>query len=188
MFDALGRGEDMPPHCDSKDGPVVKAAVRALEGDAVESVLPYVPADSEGEVRAAFDRTMAARSAGSAAASVAEEWFSETVVRLHRAGEGAAFTGLKPAGLGHGAVVPVAERAIETGDPGELVELLTAALRDETNRKFEHVMRLKPQENGPVAEARQYVEAMLGFEVWSHKTHQCITSDPLHDHGSMHVG
>jgi hypothetical protein len=175
----------MPPHCDSKDGPVVKAAALAISEASVDLVLPYVPANGEAEVSAAFDKTMAARACGSAAADVADEWFFETVVRIHRAGEGAAFTGLKPAGLGHGVVIPVAERAIDTGSVDELVQLLTSALEAEVRGKFDRVMKLRATERGPVPEAREYVEAMLGFEVWSHKTHQCITSDPLHDHGSM---
>lgn len=175
----------MPPHCDSKDGPVVKAAMRALAASSVDLVLPYVPADAEDEVRMAFEKTVAASSAGHQAVEVAEEWFFETVVRLHRAGEGAAFTGLKPAGLGHGQVVPLAERAIDSGDVEELVRMLTSALEDEIRGKFARVMKLKAHSDGPVVEAREWVEAMLGFQVWSHKTHQCITSDPLHDHGSM---
>lgn len=175
----------MPPHCDSKDGPVVKAAMKALEQGDVSLILPYVPEDAEAEVTAAFDKVMRARAAGGDATEVADDWFFETVVRLHRAAEGAAFTGLKPAGLGHGAVVPVAEDAIATGSADQLAELLSSALRDEVSRKFSEVMRLKDNESGTVAEAREYVEAMLGFIVWSHKTHQCIVSDPLHEHGSM---
>lgn len=175
----------MPPHCDSKDGPVVKAAMKALELGDVSVILPYVPQDAEGEVTAAFDKVMRVRTSGEDAADVADEWFFETVVRLHRAGEGAAFTGLKPAGLGHGAVVPVAEKAIDSGSADQLADLLSSALAGEVRRKFSEVMRLKEHESGPVAEAREYVEAMLGFIVWSHKTHQCIQSDPLHGHGSM---
>lgn len=174
----------MPPHCDSKDGPVVKAAVRALEGADVSIILAYVPEESEGEVVSAFNKVMAARSAGGEAAEVADEWFFETVVRLHRRGEGAAFTGLKPAGLGHGKVVPVAEKAIESGDVGELATLLSSALEAEVRRKFEVVMALQHADRTTVAADREYVEAMLGFIVWSHKTHACIESDPLHDHGS----
>jgi hypothetical protein len=176
----------MPPHCDSKDGPVVTAAMAALEAGRIELVLPYVPSISEAETQDAYDKTMAARACSPAAKEVADEWFCETVVRLHRAGEGAAYTGLKPAGLGHGVVVPVAERAVQTGDASELVALLSTALREETLHKFETVMHLKSDDPRSVAEDREYVEAMLGFIVWSHKTHQCITSDPLHDHGSMH--
>lgn len=178
----------MPPHCDSKDGPVVKAAALAISENSVELVLPYVPESGEAEVQAAFERTMAARVCSPEAAQVADEWFYETVVRIHRAGEGAAFTGLKPAGLGHGEVVPLAERAIETGQADELVGFLLSALEREIRGKFDRVMQLQ-LEQGSVPEVREYVEAMLGFEVWAHKTHQCIASDPLHEHGSMrHAG
>lgn len=178
----------MPPHCDSKDGPVVKAAVRALEQGDVSIVLPFVPEAAEKEAAAAFAKVMAARRCGAEAAEVADEWFHETVVRLHRAGEGAAFTGLKPAGLGHGPVVPVAERAVETEEVAEVLELLTSALRDEVTGKFGRVMELKHRGGSSVADAREYTEAMLGFLVWSHKTHVCLRSDPLHDHGSAHAG
>lgn len=170
----------VPPHCDSKDGPVVKAAVRALDEGDVELILPFVPADAEPEVRSAFEKVVVVREAGGVSAEVADEWFFETVVRLHRAGEGAAFTGLKPAGSGHGPVVPVAERAIETGDVAELHRLLTDTLEAEIDRKFADVMRLGGQRGRTVAERREYVEAMLGFLVWSHRTHHCIESDPLH--------
>ncbi len=146
-----------------------------------------MPADAEDEVNAAFDQVIEVRAAGGTAADVADEWFYETVVRLHRAGEGAAFTGLKPAGLGHGKVVPLAERAIDSDDPGPVVEILTNALTEEVKRKFDVVMKLKGEASGSVAEAREYVEAMLGFIVWAHKTHACIVSDPLHDHGSAHA-
>ena len=176
----------MPPHCDSKDGPVVKAAMRALELEDVSIVLPFVPENAEEEVSSAFVKVVIARKAGLEAAEVADEWFCETVVRLHRAGEGAAFTGLKPAGLGHGPVVPVAEEAIESGDMSEIAELLTSTLRDEVRRKFDEVQRLKHRDNIEIADAWRYAEAMLGFIVWSHKTFKCIESDPLHDHGSMH--
>lgn len=177
----------MPPHCDSKDGPVVKAAMKALERGDVTIVLPYVPAEAEDEVTTAFEKVATVRASSPQAAEVADEWFCETVVRLHRAGEGAPFTGLKPAGLGHGPVVPLAEKAIESGDPRDVAEILSAALHDEVARKFEVVRGLKAHEGDSVADAREYVEAMLGFIVWSHKTFQCIQSDPLHAHGSAHA-
>ena len=48
---------------------------------------------------------------------MADLYFFETVVRVHRAGEGAAYNGLKPAGLDEGPVIPIAEKAIETASP-----------------------------------------------------------------------
>ena len=77
----------MPPHCDSMDGPVVTAARRALDAEDVRLLLPYVAAEGEQEVMAAFDQVLPVRAAGGPAAEIAERWLLETVVRVHRAGE-----------------------------------------------------------------------------------------------------
>ena len=160
----------MPPHCDSMDGPVVTMARRALEAGNVDLILPYVPKDGEDDVRAAFSKVLAIRkSDGKTTTEVADMYFFETVVRIHRAGEGAPFTGLKPAGLDVGPVIPVAEAAIETGSPDALVELLTGVLRDEIQERFERMQHLKQHASHGVDHAREYVEAMLGLQVWSHK-------------------
>ena len=111
----------MPPHCDTRDGPVVKAAVKALETGNLNYVLIWIPEESENEIRGIFERTLRARKAGAEAQEVADDWFFENAIRLHRAGEGAAYTGMKPAGLSEGLVLPRAEQAIETGDPGETI-------------------------------------------------------------------
>ena len=82
----------MPPHCDSMDGPVVTAARRALaEGD-LAIVLPYVPAEAEPEVATAFEQVLPIHGIGGSVGELADRWFFETVVRLHRAGEGAPYT------------------------------------------------------------------------------------------------
>ena len=164
------------------DGPVVQAAKRALAAADVDLVLPYVPPDGEEEIRAAFDSATAARGASDAARVVADRWFFETVVRIHRAGEGATFTGLKPAGLGHGPVVPVAEHALETGNCDDLVRLLASTVEEQVRSRFARALDLRPA-NGDVESQREYVEAMLGLEVWSHKLYAAATS-PAHGHAS----
>src|SRR5512135_492590 len=126
----------MAPHCDSMDGPVVTAARKALDSRDVKIVLPFVKKDGEEQVTRAFEATQRARRYGADAQEVADLYFFETVVRVHRAGEGAPYTGLKPAGLGEGPVIPVAERAIETGSPDELVKVLTDMVRAETLKRF----------------------------------------------------
>jgi Family of unknown function (DUF6448) len=89
----------MPSHCDTMDGPVVSAASKALEAEDVNFALAYVPESGEAEVRSAFKKVLRAREADDQAArEVADLYFFETVVRVHRAGEGAPYTGLKPAG------------------------------------------------------------------------------------------
>lgn len=173
----------MPPHCDAIDGPVVTAARRALDQHDVGAVLPYVKSDGEPEVRAAFDRAVKVRALNAEAAEVADRWFFETVVRVHRAGEGAPFTGLKPAGLDVGPVIPAAERALGSGSADELAALLCEAVREETSRRLAAVMRLEAHAEDGVAAAREYVEAALGLQVWSHGVHRQILTDP-HQHGA----
>ena len=89
-------------------------------------------------------------------------------MRLHRAGEGAAFTGLKPAGLGVGPVIPVAGRSVESGSPDELTDVLCRIVREQVERRHGRVMELKEHAAGDVPAGREYVEALLGLQVWSH--------------------
>lgn len=178
----------MPPHCDSLDGPVVVAARAALATLDVDLVLPYVHADGEAEVRAAFDQTTKAAASAGEAKDVAERWFFETVVRIHRSGEGAPFTGLKPAGLDVGPVIPAAERALDAGSPDPLVEVLCREMREQVHGRISHVMELKKRASTGVAAAREYVEAMLELQVWANAVHRQVTAAPHahlgeHEHG-----
>jgi hypothetical protein len=171
----------MPPHCDSMDGPVVTAARRALDQGEVAIVLPYVPTQAEPEVMAAFEQVLPMHAAGGSAGALADRWFFETVVRLHRAGEGAPYTGLRPAGQDEGPVIPVAERALHTGSADELVHVLTEVVAEQVKFRLDRAIALQQHEHGPVAAAREYVEAMLGLQVWAHKLYQAATSGPHHN-------
>lgn len=159
----------MPPHCDSLSGPVVKMAKKALETGDVKFILPYVPKESEGEVIAAFNKVLPLHKQPNGAHEIADMFFFETVVRLHRAGEGAPYTGLKPSGLDEGPVIPIAERAIETGSVEELKDVLMDIVGIEVEKRFEHMQHLKQHSEASVDDAREYVESMLGLQVWSHK-------------------
>ncbi len=175
-------GETMPPHCDTLDGPVVKEAMRALEKENVDIILPYVPKEGEEEVRKAFEKVVQVRKGGDVAREVADLYFFETVVRVHRAGEGAPFTGLKPAGLDVGPVIPVAEKAIASGSPDGLVDLLTDMVNIEVRHRFEHMMHLKAHAEKGVDDARDYVKAMLGLQVWAHSLYKNIKAEPHAGH------
>ena len=170
----------MPPHCDSLDGPVVTAARRALEKGDVDLVLPFVPASAEDEVRRAFGAVLPVRGLGRAAGDLADQLFFETVVRLHRAGEGAPYTGLRPAGLDVGPVIPLAEDAIASGSPTAVADYLTGALRAELKRRLDEVNSLSATKDQSVAHARNWVEAMLGFEVYAHHLLDAINA-PAHE-------
>jgi hypothetical protein len=176
----------MPPHCDSLDGPVVTAARHALAANDVDVVLPNVHADGEPAVQDAFELTAKARALGPEAQDVADRWFFETVVRVHRAGEGAAFTGLKPAGLDVGPVIPVAERALETGDADELVTTLCNVVRTEVERRHSAAMALRAHADRGVPEARAYVVAALELQVWSHTLYVLALAAPHAHAGHEH--
>jgi hypothetical protein len=167
------------------DGPVVIAARQALEKEDVNLILPYVKEDATADVKSAFDKAVRARKVDPAAREVADLYFYETAVRLHRAGEGAPYTGIKPAGLDVGPVIPVAEKAIEAGSPDALIRLLTDTLRHEVENRFEHMKHLREHRPGDVAKAREYVEAMLGLEVYSHQLYQAMKAKP-HEGGHEH--
>jgi hypothetical protein len=167
------------------DGPVVTAARQALEKEDVNLILPYVKEDASADVKSAFEKALEARKVGPTAREVADLYFFETSVRLHRAGEGAPYTGLKPAGLDVGPVIPVAEEAIKTGSPDGLIRLLTDSLQQEVRHRLEHVKHLQHYSPGDVARAREYVEAMLGLEVWSHQLYLAMKATP-HEGGHDH--
>jgi hypothetical protein len=173
----------MPPHCDSLDGPVVGAARAALETGDVAIVLPFVPEQGEKDVQAAFAAVMPVRALGDQAQAVADRLFFETVVRIHRAGEGAPYTGLKPAGTPVSPVIPIAEEAVATGSTERLVSYLTGVLQDELNKRLEKVAALAADKDKSVNDARRYVEAMLGFEVYSHSLLKALQAPDGHHGG-----
>jgi hypothetical protein len=170
----------MPPHCDTRDGPVVKAAIRALETGNMNYVLIWVPKEAEAELKAAFERTMKVRKTGKPAQDLADDWFFETAIRLHRAGEGAPYTGMKPAGLDEGPVVPRAERAIETGDAKEAIGFVTKAVEEDLQCRFNEVMAKKKYDANDVAAGRAYVAAFINFVVYSHHLYMTIAGSGGH--------
>jgi hypothetical protein len=151
----------------------------------VDLVLPYVHAEGEPEVRQAFDLAVKVRSVGPEPRDVADRWLFETVVRVHRAGEGAPFTGLKPAGLDVGPVIPAAERALESGSPAPLRDALCGILSDQIEHRYARAMKLKQRAGEDVPRTRAYVEAMLGLQVWAHAVYRQALTDP-HAHVAAH--
>ncbi len=174
----------MPPHCDTLDGPVVKAIKVALEKSNINYILPWVPKNAEHEVREVFNKTLQARKQGRDAMEVADYWLYETVVRLHREGEGAPYTGLKPAGLDWGPVVPRAEKALESGNPKEVIDFVTHAGHEELEARFNRAMAKKNYDIDDVEAAREYVQAELGFVLFSHGLYAAITGKGEHEEGA----
>jgi len=117
-------------HCDGLDGPVVKDARKALESGNVKLVLIWVKQEYQEEIITSFNKTLEVRKLSPQAKEFADMYFFETLVRVHRAGEGAPYTGIKPAGRDLGPAIPAADKAIETGSPKELIKFLDDAIHE----------------------------------------------------------
>ena len=147
---------------------MANAASEALETGNVNLILPFVPAEAEAELTAAFDRAAAVRSQSSEAQALGELYFTEAAVRLHRAGEGAPYTGLKPADTDFGPVIPAAEEAIESGELEPLLALLSQEIEAGVTDRFSHVTAMGSASEAPatpedVPAARERVSEELAF-------------------------
>ena len=168
-------------HCDSLDGPVVKAAQRALETRNLSEVLIWVQADDEPEIRVAFEQALVVRALSSQGKDLADRYFFETVVRVHRAGEGASYTGLKPAGRDLGPAIPAADRALDEGSLSPIMTLLTKGVEGNLRRHFEAVVAAKHFKAGDVIAGRQYVRTYVEFIHYVEQLHEAIISS-VHGH------
>ncbi len=150
-------------HCDTLDGPVVSKAREALEKKNVDVVLPWVAAKDEGEIRHAFELATAVRGKGEKEKELADRYFFETLVRVHRAGEGAPYTGLKGAGLDPGPAIPAADKALETGNPKALLELIDGKTREGIHRYFAAAVEKRKHAGESVEAGREYVQAYVPY-------------------------
>lgn len=179
-------------HCDTMVGPVVQAGRAALEHDDVTRALIWVQPADEPTLRQAFRQTMEVRALGPGAQALAERWFFETLVRLHRAGEGEPFTGLKEA-ADLGPAIPAADRALATGDLAPLTRLLVEATRKNLNERFQAAWAAKRHARADVAAGREYVECYVEFmhraeAIWQAATGAPASHDPASAPAEHHPG
>lgn len=158
-------------HCDGMDGPVVKAAQRALATGDVNLVLIWVRKSDEAEIRDAFTRTLAVRKVNREARDLADRYFFETLVRVHRAGEGAPYTGLKPAGRDLGPAIPLADKALATGELEPLIQLITAETRAGLAARFDQAMKARRFESADLEAGRAYIRTYVAFIHFAESAH-----------------
>lgn len=150
-------------HCDTKDGPVVAAATRAIKENNISYALIWVKHAHENELKEAFQSTMKVRVLSPEAKKLADNYFFETLVRLHRNGEGVAYTGIKPAGSPVDKNILAADKAIALGNLSPLNDLVSKDKWAELQRRFEKVMLLKNYDVKNVPAGREYIEAYVQF-------------------------
>lgn len=170
-------------HCDTLDGPVVKAAREALLRKDITPVLRWVQPEAEPEIRQAFERTLKVRTSGGEAQALADRFFFETLVRVHRLGEGAPYTGLQPANSVEPAIA-LADRAIETQSADALVTELSHAVASGLRQRFAAVSAAAKHASHDVEAGRAFVAAYVEFIHYAERVHQAATLAAAERHGA----
>lgn len=116
-----------------------------------------------------------------------------TVVRLHRIGEGASYTGLKYE-TDHGPALAAAADALETGNLDAVYALIDEVTKDGIRVRYRNVIlaRENAHREGTVAADRERAEAELIFEKYVYGLYQStqgLAGDAEggggHDHGAQ---
>lgn len=149
-------------HCDSYDGPVIKDAMKALQTNNVMILYKWINPADEAEIAALFDKTYRLRNGDAEIYAIVEKHFLETLVRLHRASEGAPYTGLKPAGQ-TGAIIVLSDQALADGDIDGLLGKLNAHLSNVIREKYGKVQALSPVKDASPVDGRKFVAAYVDF-------------------------
>jgi hypothetical protein len=175
-------------HCDTMDGPIVPEARRSLESGNVTPLLKWVGEQDEQAIQDALERARAVRERGADVREIADQLFLETLVRIHRAGEGEPFTGLKPAGSSP-PVFGVADAALNAGSVDALADELSTAIRNEIQKRFDTVLDRQKNVDAGVEAGRAYVEAYVSYMHFVEGIHSFLQHGASNHHfaaGSKH--
>lgn len=162
-------------HCDTMNGPVVIAAQKALETGNVNLVLIWVGKDDEAVIKDAFTKTLNVRKLSSEAKKLADMYFFETLVRIHRAGEGVAYTGLKTDETQGDPGIEAADKALEEGSAKELLKHLNEAVHNGIHGQFSNVIAKKNFKPDDVAAGREFVRAYVVFIHYAERLFQAVS-------------
>lgn len=173
-------------HCDTMNGPVIPEAKSALEKGDVAPILKWVKKDKEEEIKAAFAQAVVVRAKGPEAKELADQYFLETLVRLHRAGEGAPYTGIKdePAEP----IVAMADKALADGSADEMVRKMSAHMARAIQEKFRKAMEARKNQDKSVEAGREFVEAYVSYMHYVEGIHAAIMSVGGHVHAGSAAG
>ncbi len=174
-------------HCDGVDGPVVKAGLQTLATGDLKLALIWVHPEAEQELTESFQKSSRVRQTGVEAQQLADSYFLETLVRLHRMGEGEPFTGLKPAGRDLGPIVTTFDQALETGSPDQLLELFPEGNRTAIRNEFLALWASKKFDPSNVVAGRAFVARYVKLlhhlqEIGESGAHQ----EAAHTHAHAH--
>ena len=169
-------------HCDTLEGPVVSIARTALEKGDVTPVLKWVKKEEEKEIRELFKKTLVVRKQSKEAQELADMYFFETLVRIHRAGEDAPYTGLKTEAVEP--IIAESDKALESGKGDNLVKMVADTVAKGIRERFEHAKETKKHADESVEKGREFVEAYVEFTHYVEKLYMDAAAKGMH-HGNI---
>jgi len=150
-------------HCDTVNGPVVSDAKQALEKANADIVLKWVRQQDEEKIRKAFNETLEKRKQHPKDKGNIDMSFYEEVVKLHRAGEGVEYSGIKTGEIKINPITEIADTALAKSDAGELIKMFPESARADIQSDFDEVMKKKKHMNENIAAGREYVASYVKF-------------------------
>lgn len=169
-------------HCDTINGPVATAAREALATEDVDKILIWVTEEEEAELEATYRQALEVYNQGDNSKELAEQYFMENTVRLHRLAEGMPYTGLKSA-QPHSEAIEAAEKALETEELNSATDLLIADLKEKASHLFDEALEAKKHKDESVATGRKWVNAYVKYVIYLEGLHHTIQAGPAHGVG-----
>jgi hypothetical protein len=160
-------------------GPVAVAAGKALESGDIKFVQIWVGQSQEEELKERFRECLSVRKMGGQAKELADKYFIETVIRLHRQAEGMPFTGVKPA-QPLPPDVAAAEKALKTGDIKIVTDMLNGEIEAGVQKWFDQAVQAKKHKDESIGAGREWVDAYVKFVVYVHGLVLQINAGPQH--------
>ncbi len=168
-------------HCDAEDGPVIVEARVALEKGDVAPILKWIGPEDEATIRELFAQVVEVRTGGDDARNVADRLFFETLVRLHRASEGAGFDGIKPAGHQEPFVRRI-DAALATGEGEAVADAIAGHVRREIAARFEAATIAAETRNASTEAGREWVAAYVELVHFIKGIHEAVEAGGTHGH------
>jgi hypothetical protein len=167
-------------HCDTTSSPVIPEAKAALEKGDITPILKWIKKDNEAEIKAVFAKAVAVRTKGPEAKELADQYLLETLVRLHRAGEGAPYTGIKDEPVEP--IVATADKALADGSADTMIKKMSSHMAQAIREKFEKALESSKNKDKSIEAGREFVEAYVTYMHYVEGIHTAIVSAGGHHH------
>jgi hypothetical protein len=105
---------------------------------------------------------------------------------LHRAGEGAPYTGIKDEPIEP--IVAMADQAVVDGSPDEMIERIGTHLAAAVREKFNAVLAAREKKDLSVEAGREFVESYVAYTHYLEGIHAAILAGGDHHHEAATKG